>query len=475
MNPTKKQKQAWRYLLDKITRLVCFGGGAGGGKSHLGCEWLLYMSLRYPGTRWFIARNELKQIRETTLQTFYKVLRYYEILPDSILKYNAQDHYIQFHNGSRILLLDVQYLPSDPFYERISGAEFTGGWCEEASEIDERAVDTLQSRVGRWMNDKYGIVAKILLTLNPKKTWIFYRIYLEWKKGTLDKTIAFVQSLVDDNPYNESGYKETLERLTDSVKRERLLYGNWEYSEQAGQLIPNEYINDALSGNASLVKGGDRFITADIARFGSDNTVIFLWSGFRAEQVYIYSHISTTESADKIKELQQQHSVSIRNVIVDEDGIGGGVVDTLGCVGFLNGSKALDVGNNAENFANLKTQAYYRLSEMFKEKMIYVNYNGNTEVKNKLIQELEQVRLKDSDTENKISILSKKEVKQRIGRSPDLADALMMRMYFELQPQGGTYFGGAIRVGKPYTTGGMSELERHREYIKQRQKTIRIM
>lgn len=465
INPTDKQKEAWRKLLNKITEFLVWGSGAGGGKTWLGCLWIIYMALRYPGTRYFIARNELKQIRDTVLPTWYKVLMFYNIPASSIFRYNASDHVFYFHNGSRVDLLDIQYLPSDPFYERIGSYEFTSGWIEEASEADEGAFDVLKSRCGRVLNTKYDILGKILLTCNPRKTWLYYNFYLPWKKGTLEKNKAFIKSLVDDNPFIESGYKQKLESISDTVKRERLLYGNWEYSEEAGQLIPNEFINDALGKNASLVEGGERYITCDVSRFGSDSTVLVLWSGMRAEQIFVYSHISTVETAEKIKELQQRYSVSIRNIIADEDGVGGGVVDSLGCVGFLNGSKPLEIeSGKIENYANLKTQSYYFFSDLFREKKIYINCDGNTDLKNKLIQELEQVRLKDSDTENKITILSKKEIKQRIGRSPDLADALMMRVWWELKPQTHSIWGGAIRRDMPYVSpvGLMDDMARRK-------------
>jgi len=435
IRPTEKQKSAWKYLLDFVTVLLVFGGGAGGGKSWLGCEWLLVMCLRYPGTRYFIGRNELKQIRSTTLETFYKVLRFYGIVPDSILRYNAQDHIILFHNGSRIDLLDLQYLPSDPFFERWGSYEFSSGWVEEASEVDEGAIDTLKSRIGRCLNDKYKIFAKILITCNPKKVWIYYNIYKPWKDGTLAKDKAFVQSLVDDNPFNESQYKEKLQGITDLIKRERLLFGNWDYSEEAGQVIAYQDIIDAIDERTSpRIPKGQKYITADIARFGSDNTVIVLWSGLRAEEIHVHPHLSILQSCEKIKDLASKNKVSIQNIIVDEDGIGGGVVDGLGCKGFLNGSKPIPGKKGDDNFANLKTQAYYRLGEFFKEKKIFINCRQNTELRNQLIEEMEQVRLKDSDTENKIAIVSKKDIKQRIGRSPDISDAIMMRVFFELKP-----------------------------------------
>ena len=49
-------------------------------------------------------------------------------------------------------------------------------------------------------------------------------------------------------------------------------------------------------------------------------------------------------AANEIRRLQRS-AVPTANVAVDEDGVGGGVVDLLRCVGFVNNSRAVD-----ENF-----------------------------------------------------------------------------------------------------------------------------
>ncbi|MBO7444188.1 MAG: hypothetical protein J6W16_03695 [Methanobrevibacter sp.] len=46
--------------------------------------------------------------------------------------------------------------------------------------------------------------------------------------------------------------------------------------------------------------------------------------------------------------------------------------------------------------------------------------------------ELDNILLKDVDTENKVKLESKEDMKKRLGHSPDYADAIMMRMYWEL-------------------------------------------
>jgi len=56
----------------------------------------------------------------------------------------------------------------------------------------------------------------------------------------------------------------------------------------------------------------------------------------------------------------------------------------------------------------------------------------NQDVKELLIEELEVVKAKDIDKDNKLAVEGKDKVKDLLGRSPDISDALMMRMYFEI-------------------------------------------
>ena len=136
-------------------------------------------------------------------------------------KLNGQYHYIQFGNGSRIDLLDVKFLPSDPLFERFGSMEFTDGALEECGEIHYMAFDVLKSRVGRHKNDEFGVRGTLAMTGNPKKNWTYSTFYLPWKNGTLPPGYAFIQSLYTDNSYTYKDYEKNLSGIRDKELRER--------------------------------------------------------------------------------------------------------------------------------------------------------------------------------------------------------------------------------------------------------------
>lgn len=209
-----------------------------------------------------------------------------------------------------------------------------------------------------------------------------------------------------------------------------------EASEDDGQLINNESIVKTFSN--THLQGGVKYITADIARLGKDKTVIFVWDDFNVIEVKEYDISKIDFIVSEIKALQIKYNVNNNNTIVDEDGVGGGVVDYIKCNGFVNNSTPIKVNGLKDNFAGLKDQCYYYLAEKINRNEIYVNCNEKIE--RHLTEELEMVRLpKEIDT-SKIKLLSKDEIKKKIGRSPDYSDALMMRIWFTVNPNQGKYF-----------------------------------
>ena len=425
-----KQTTALDLLEDKTTNEILFGGGAGGGKTALGCYWQLKQRLKYPNTRGLIGRAVLKTLKETTLVSFFQIAKMQGLEANKHFKFNAQSSTIEFPNGSTILLKDLYSYPSDPNFDELGSLEITDAFIDEANQVDDKARNIIKSRI-RFQLDQNDLVPKILYTCNPAKNWTYSEFYKPQQENTISKNKRFITSLIDDNPYISKHYKENLLTL-DSVSKERLLFGNWEYLDDPAQLIDYDKILDSFTN--TFVPVGDSFITCDVARFGNDSTVIGVWSGFRV-RLYQFNNKSVVEVAELIKNFALEHKVPSSNIICDEDGVGGGVVDILRCKGFVNNSSPLEnpITKKKENFDNLKSQCYFKLADMVNKAEVYIQADGKQ--KQTIIQELEQVKQKSVDNDMKKGVIPKDKVKAAIGRSPDFSDCLAMRMFFEYTPR----------------------------------------
>ena len=100
---SEKQADAWRLLRDRQHTEVLYGGAAGGGKSWLGCVWLLAMARTYPGSRWLMGRAVAKTLKETTLNSFFDVCSQAGLRSGEHYVYNAQTGQIAVA-GSTIIL-----------------------------------------------------------------------------------------------------------------------------------------------------------------------------------------------------------------------------------------------------------------------------------------------------------------------------------------------------------------------------------
>jgi hypothetical protein len=419
-----KQKEALSYLaIDNECRQLLYGGSAGSGKSFLGCDWQIKRRLKYPGTRGLIGRAELKKLRLSTLATFFELCTKYNLIAGKHFTYNGQDHVINWYNGSQIILMDLADMPSDPDFGRFGSLEITDYFVDEASEVTEKCINILNSRVRyKLINDN----PKGLLTCNPHKGWLYREFFDAQRNGSIRKDRRFIQALPTDNPHISPVYIESLQMLPD-IDRKRLLEGDWDYDETKDRLYEYDDLLRCFRPSTTL---GDKFITADIARMGDDRTVIIVWNNLHAEKFVVLKHKPINEVVDTINELIKNHFVRLSNVLVDEDGIGGGAKDYLHCKGFLNGSKAV-----RDNYMNLKCDCYFKLGELISSNAI--TFEGT--YKDTIVKELEMIRREKIDSDGKLRVTNKEDLKKRHGISPDFADAIMMRAFYELKKNFGKY------------------------------------
>lgn len=459
INPTPKQYLAWQALNNPDIAEIHFGGAAGGGKTWLGCESRLARAIAYPGYKSFIGRKELKRLMATSFVTWTKVCKHHQI-PDEKWTLNGKYNFIELWNGSRIDLLDLAYQPSDQMYERLGSLEYTdGGWVDEAGEVPFMAIDILNSRGGRHMNKEFNLSPDSLYTYNPNKGWV-YRVYKQFRDGTLPKDIVFIQSLYKDNPHTADIYGKQLDRIKDPAMRARLKMGSFDYDASPESLIDYDAIMDLFTNS---LDDGDKAMTIDVARHGVDKTVVYLWKGWKIYGVRIYAKQDTKVTSDKARDIARVEQIPYSRVVVDEDGIGGAVVDNnKGFRGFIANSTQLDNPHTdePENYQNLKAQCSYKLAEKINAHEVAIEIEDGqfkSEVpgitlevwKEMLAEELEYIRSKDKDKDTKLKVISKEEVKEHLGRSPDFSDTMMMRSMLEY---GGIKRGG-VKIVRPQSSG----------------------
>ena len=434
--PTVTQMEAYNYLLDKTTTEIFFGGAAGGGKSVLGCFWIISMCLTYPGSRWLIGRAILKTLKESTLLSFFQVCKWANLKKDKDYKYNSMESTIKFTNGSEVYLKDLFMYPSDPEFDELGSTEYTGAFIDEGSQITHKAYMILMSRL-RYKLDEFGLAPKLLICSNPTKNFLYSEFYKPFKARTLQPYRKFVRSFVTDNQYISKYYIENLHKL-DKVSKERLLLGNFEYDDDPTRLFEYDKILDMFT-NSYIEQGKpkeQKYITCDVARFGDDKTVIILWQHFHIKKLRVIPNQSLRDTRLLIEQIAQVEGVPRSNIVVDEDGMGGGIVDELiGIKGFVNNSKPLESEANKDhhNYANLKSQCYFYLADMVNNGKISIYKEIDPKAKELIIGDLEQIKRKDADKDGKLAVVGKEDIKEAIGRSTDLGDALMMRMFFTLK------------------------------------------
>ena len=426
-----KQENAVFYLKDKTTDEILYGGAAGGGKSAIGCLWLIEQCQKYEGTRWLMGRSKLTTLKKTTLNTFFELTSKLQITDQ--FKYNAQSNIIYWNNGSEIILQDLFLYPSDPNFDSLGSLEITGAFIDECNQIVYKAWQIVKSRI-RYKLKEFDLIPKLLGTCNPAKNWTYKEFYQKDRKDTLEDNKKFIQALPTDNEHLPNSYLVSLLGL-DKNSKQRLYYGNWEYDDDPSTLIDFDAINDYW--NPTHVKAeGLKYMTIDVARKGKDKTVFRVWHGWKCIHRYAINKSGLDDVVNKAKQLQSTYGISISNVIADEDGVGGGVVDFLKCKGFVNGSRPLEerIGNEIKvpNYNNLKSQCGFKMAEKIMKREVGEVCNDK-DVIDLTSEEMEQVKQKDIDKDGKVMLVGKDKVSEMIGRSPDDWDSILMRYWFELE------------------------------------------
>ena len=417
----RKQREAFAHLLNPFVHTVLFGGSVSLGKTKLLSIYILWSAITYPGTRYLIGRKRLTDLRASTLVTLMDTAKEFGIR--ETLDYNSQLNTITLHNGSVILLRQLDVKPSDPEMVELGSIELTAAAVDEIGEIDEVVYQTLLQRI-RYNLPPHG--GKILLVSNPTKNWAYRRIYIPHEQGTLEEHTRYVGGVPSDNPYNDARYLSTLteENLGADLYHSRVL-GDWHYETGDSDLFSETDLVNACNWDIQGVNTRGKTLSVDVAsKTGSDSTVAMLFDGHVLSHCWEWKGKDTVELASLLRTIIADHAIPIRSVVVDAIGVGQGLSDLLrGCTHFKSNHRPL----NGEAFLSLRDQCYYKAAELLSRGQMRIKVPH--EQSSLLIKELTaHKRISTGGGSGPAAITKKDQVSRSIQKSPDYADAFAMAM-----------------------------------------------
>jgi hypothetical protein len=161
----------------------------------------------------------------------------------------------------------------------------------------------------------------------------------------------------------------------------------------------------------------------DIARYGEDSSVISICQDSEILPLKIFNKFSTMAIAGFI--INTIEEFTPKEVYIDEIGLGGGVVDRLLEQKYnITGINVARKSWFPNEFNNLRSQLWYNLRQC-------LNPNADNPIvlpnDPDLIEELSNINY-SFDSQGRIKIESKDDMKKRLGRSPDRADAVCLSL-----------------------------------------------
>lgn len=163
-------------------------------------------------------------------------------------------------------------------------------------------------------------------------------------------------------------------------------------------------------------------VACDVARFGSDETVIAVRRGPRVRIERAYGGQDLMRTAGEItrvaRRLIAETGVSPR-VVVDDVGVGGGVTDRLRELGEfpVSAFNAGEVAAERREYPNRRSEAWFTFADLLGE----VDLPEDEQLAADLVSARYSI-----DSHGRRVVEAKSETKRRLGRSPDRADAVLM-------------------------------------------------
>lgn len=248
-----------------------------------------------------------------------------------------------------------------------------------------------------------------------------------------------------DNPKLERRELEKIKKESDAdTYRQEVMA---EYVENAGALFRYTALVDMFSN--TITKSEEKYLIIDIADDGSDKTVFSFWRGLECYRFEIFARLNTESIISHVREFASQERIPYSQIAVDAIGVGAGVASGSlldGIIGYKSSYGAMKTDQDpvrlpnihytnyaplVSEYRNLRSQCVFTLADLVNNHKIAVK-TEDVRIKERIIEEL--ALYQDASVgDGKRLATQKEDIVALLGRSPDISDTLIMRMYFELR------------------------------------------
>ena len=156
------------FVSDVENRHMAFVGGLGSGKTWAGGMKSILYSMAYPGSLIGVMAPTYRQLRDSTMREFFK------LLPDDMIQsWNRSEYELHLKNGTEILFRSLEN------YDSIRGIEFAMIWIDEGNMISHKAwkvaigrlrqpgfphrsfvTTTPRGKTGNWLYEEFDVKPK---------------------------------------------------------------------------------------------------------------------------------------------------------------------------------------------------------------------------------------------------------------------------------------------------------------------------
>ena len=176
------------FITDTVTRHTAFVGGLGSGKTWSGAMKTLLYATAYPGALMLVCAPTYRQLRDSTLREFFKLLP-----KQMISNWNKSEYELKLVNGTEILFRSLEN------YENIRGVEVAFIWIDEANLVSFKAWKVA---IGRLRQPKFPHRSCITTTPRGKTLNWVYEQYVKSVENGISKNRKTYNATTRDNVAN---------------------------------------------------------------------------------------------------------------------------------------------------------------------------------------------------------------------------------------------------------------------------------